>query len=264
MAYPFTVTVNFDILCDFHIEAATKPGEFEARGLNPSRGVEQISLQSVKSRKELKELKIELDRVLKEYQLNEHLKHFIYLFYLFYEVDAPFYKEKEVQIAHAAGRIDKLIELQRIKEQCTSTDLTLTIKQKGKRASIRFEDTLKNATWNDLYKSLQNSYIVDGTNFLLIQRLNNQEISLQLLKDFRKELKLRSNSFWNKALASFSNMLLLYLNKLNIFKSDTEISYKQGHLIYDLIEVFQLQNHKSIGSRKDKYIIALLTNNGYL
>ena len=265
MAYPFTVTVNFDILSDCHIEASTKPGELEALGLDPENAIQEIKIDSVKTEKDYLKLKNKLQEVLKDYSLDEHEDHFLYLFHLFYENDAPDFILKEDAVKHAAARVKKLIELQRIKEQCSSKDLVVSVKSKTKALSVSFDTPIIiDDIWDTLYRSLIEATISSGSNFLLLEYLKDKEITLEFLKEVSKNLKFRTGSFWNKALASFAAMILYFLNKQDVFKSDSKLSSEQARLIFDLLEAFSLLDNLSIGSEKDDYIKALLKNNKFL
>jgi hypothetical protein len=265
MAYLFTVTVNFDILCDCHIEASSKPGELESMGLDPENAIQEIDIAFVKNKNDYLELHGKLQKELKKYHLEAHEDHFLYLFYLFYEIDAPYFILKEDEVKHAAGRVKKLIELQRIKEQCATKDIVVSIKTNLKDLSVLFDTPIIiDYIWEDLYNSLLAASISSGSNFLLIEFLKDKEITLELLKEVSKKLKFRTGSFWNKALANFSSMLLYYLNKLEIFKSDSKLSSEQARLIFDLLEAFSLLSNLTIDSEKDDYIKALLTNNKLL
>jgi hypothetical protein len=94
--------------------------------------------------------------------------------------------------------------------------------------------------------------------------LKDKEITLELLKEVSKNLKFRTGSFWNKAIANFSSMLLYYLNKQDILKSDSTISTPQAELIFELLKAFALINADKIKSEEDDYIKALLKNNKFI
>jgi hypothetical protein len=234
-------------------------------GLDPENALQEIEITSIKTEEDYHSLISKLRKVLTDYSLQEHEDHLLYLFHLFYEIDAPDYILKEEAIKHAAARVKKLIELQRIKEQCLPKNLVVSVKSNTGGLSVLFDTPIiLDNIWDDLYKSLLKSSITSGSNFLLLEYLKDKEITLDLLKEVGKKLKFRTGSFWNKALANFSSMLLYYLNKLQIFKSDSKLSSEQARLIFDLLEAFSLLDNLSIGSDRDDYIKALLRNNKFL
>ncbi|HEY0056594.1 MAG TPA: hypothetical protein VGB63_14665 [Pedobacter sp.] len=159
----------------------------------------------------------------------------------------------------------KLIELQRIKEQCFPKDLVVSVKSNTGGLSVLFDTPIiLDDIWDDLYNSLLAASISSGSNFLLMECLKDKEITLELLKEVSKNLKFRTGSFWNKAIANFSSMLLYYLNKQDILKSDSTISTPQAELIFELLKAFALINADKIKSEEDDYIKALLKNNKFI
>jgi hypothetical protein len=264
MAYPFRLIVNFDILADCHTEASTKPGELETIGLDPESATQEIETELIKTEKHYHILKSKLQKVLSKYSLEEHEDHFLYLFHLFYENDAPYFILKEEEVKHAASRVKKLIELQCIKEQCSSKNLVVSIKSKTKALSVSFDTPIIDDIWENLYNSLLNSSIRFGNNPLLLEYLRDNEITWDLLLEVASNLKYRTGSFWNKAIANFSAMLLFYLNKTEIFRGDTPMTSQQARLIFDLLQAFRLIKPDKVTSEEDDYIKALLRNNNLL
>ncbi|HEY0056595.1 MAG TPA: hypothetical protein VGB63_14670 [Pedobacter sp.] len=98
MAYPFTVTVNFDILCDCHESLSLVPGNIEASGLDPENAIQEIEIAPVKTESDYRDLKERLNEVLTKKSLQEHGDHFLYLLHIFYEIDAPDYILKKRQL----------------------------------------------------------------------------------------------------------------------------------------------------------------------
>lgn len=260
MAFPIPLTVNLSDLADCHFEAGMDL--INHQDANEDQDVYDlvIEIDGIETESQYLGLKERLEDTLSEYKIDEHYTSILYLYSIFLQFDAGDFLYKEELLKHASKTVKKLIALQKIKEGSQTKDLSLKIRNEriSKLEVIFDQPFIITKIWDELYHSIIKS--ASNGNEILREYLTNEEITLMLLEATDKKLRVRTGSFWNKALASFSLTILYYLNKHDIFKGQTELSSQQGRFIFDLLKSFNLISSK-IESDEDDYIRTLIKNN---
>ncbi|HEY0667642.1 MAG TPA: hypothetical protein VGD22_05670 [Sphingobacteriaceae bacterium] len=260
MAFPIPLTVKLSDLADCHFQAAMDLINHDDANDDQEIYDVTIEIDGIDTELQFLALKERLEDVLTEYKLEEHFPNILYLYSIFLQFDAGDFLYKEELLKHASKTVKKLIALQKIKEGSQNKDLSLKIRNEriSKLEVIFDQPFIITKIWDDLYHSIIKT--ASNGNEILREYLANQEITLSLLEATDKKLRVRTGSFWNKALASFSLTILYYLNKRDIFKGETEFSSQQGRFIFDLLKAFNLIRLK-IESDEDDYIRTLIKNN---
>lgn len=260
MAYTVSIEVNLSQLSGLHPDLILLRSNFDG---DDKKYPTELIIDCIHDESSYQTLRASLSNLLSTFNLESHLNNFIYISHLQIENNASDYLYDEELQKHAYDNIKQLIELIELKEDSTNRDLSITIRnKKDKNLTVTFDTPISiKHVWEGLYNNLVKSLTTWSGNHIIRENLQDVELTKDNLLKIQKQLRTRTDSYWNKSLANLCRIILCYMVEQSaIPKSDSPTS-QQANFLFDLLALFNFINEDKIQSEKDDYIRSLLKNN---